>query len=97
MSTDPSQTEIPISPTELENLIRRVVREELVRLLRKPACAILDDQAQEGPEDAAEDKALLAEALAVLQQYAGQPDAWMRWEEFEAEMDRAERAGELPD
>jgi hypothetical protein len=81
----------------LENLIRRVVREELARLLRKPARSILDDQAQEGPEDAAEDEVLLAEASAVLQQYASQPDAWMSWEEFEAELDRAEAAGELPD
>ena len=96
MSTNPTQTVIPISPADLENLIRRVVREELRRLLRGPARSVLEDQGQEGSEDPAEDELLLSEALAILQQYGDQPDAWMRWEDFEAELDMAEAAGIKP-
>jgi hypothetical protein len=73
-----------------------VVREELTRLLRAPVRSILEDWRQEGPDDPAEDELLLREALAVLQGYEDQPDAWMNWEDFEAELDRAEAAGELP-
>jgi len=58
---------------------------------------ILDDWRHEGPDDPESDTLLRAEALAALERYAGQPDCWMSWEEFEAELDRAEAAGELPD
>ena len=92
-----SQTTIPLSPNELEVLVRRVVREELIRLLRSPVRSILEDWTQEGPDDSAEDELLLSEALAVLQEYGDKPEAWMDWEDFEAELDRAEMAGELPD
>ena len=97
MNTNATQTVIPISPTDLESLIRRVVREELGRLVHKSPYSILDDPAQEGPEDPAGDEILLNEALAILQQYDDQPDAWMSWEELELELDRAEAAGELSD
>ena len=43
-----------------------------------------------------EDEGLLKGALAVLEEYGDKPKSWMRWEEFEAELDRAEAAGELP-
>jgi len=97
MSTNPTRTVIPISPADLENLIRRVVREELVRLLRRPARSILEDRGQEGSEDPAEDELLLSEAFANLHQYGDQQDALMSWEDFEAELDKVEAAGELPD
>ena len=95
MSDDPSQM-VVINPADLENLIRRVVREELIRLLRTPVREILEDWEQEGPDDSAEDELLLGEALATLHAYADKPEAWLSWEEFEAELDRAESAGELP-
>ena len=91
-----SQTTISLSPNELEVLVRRMVREEFTRLLHAPVRSILEDWRQEGPDDPAEDELLLREALAVLQGYGDQPDAWMDWEDFEAELDRAEAAGELP-
>jgi len=91
-----SQTIVTLSPNELKVLVRRMVREELVRLLRAPVRSILEDWRQEGPDDPAEDELLLREALVVLQRYEDQPDAWMNWEDFEAELDRAEAAGELP-
>jgi len=81
---------------DLESLIRRVVREELNTLLRKPVGPILEDWKQEGPEDSLGDEVLLRDALGVLQQYENTPEAWMRWEDFEAELDRAEASGELP-
>jgi hypothetical protein len=90
------QTTVTLSPNELQVLVRRVVREELTRLLRAPVRSILEDWRQEGPDDLAEDELLLRDALAVLQGYEDQPDAWMSWEDFEAELDRAEAAGELP-
>ena len=92
-----SQLTVYLSPNELEILVRRVVREELTHLLRAPVCSILEDWRQEGPDDPVEDKLLLSEALAVLQGYDDQPEAWMNWEDFEAELERAEAAGELPD
>jgi hypothetical protein len=96
MSANPTQTTIPVSPADLETLIRRVVREEIIRLLRVPARSILEDWKQEGPDDPAGDDLLLSEALAVLQEYENKPDAWMRWEDFEAELDEAGAAGALP-
>lgn len=92
-----SQITVSLSPDELETLIRRVVREELIRLLCTPARSILKDWSQEGTDNPAEDELLLHEALAVLREYVDKPEAWMSWEDFEAELDRAEAAGELPD
>jgi hypothetical protein len=92
-----SQKTLSISPSELEDLVRRVVREELVRLLQRPVRSIVEDWSQEGPEDPAEDALLLSEALDVIAKYGDKPEAWVSWEEFEAELDRAEAAGELPD
>ena len=82
-----------ISLTDLEAMIRRVVREELDRRLP----SIVDDWSQEGPDDHAGDEELLADALIVLEQYGDKPEAWTKWEDFEAELDSAEAAGELPD
>jgi hypothetical protein len=86
-----------ITPEELETLVRRVVREEIRRVLQRPVRSILDDWKQEGPEDPEGDALLLREALGGLREYEDKPDAWMSWDDFEAELDRAEAAGELPD
>ena len=91
-----SQISGSISSYELEAFVRRVVREEIARLLHSPVSSILEDQSQQGPDDPAGDELLLREALAVLQKYRDKPEAWMDWEDFEAELDRAEAAGELP-
>ena len=85
-----------ITPEELEKLVRRVVREEISRVLEQPVRSIHDDWKQEGPNDPEGDALLLREALAVLREYEDKPDAWMSWDDFEAELDRAEAAGELP-
>src|SRR5205807_2169576 len=58
-----------VTPEELETLVRRVVREELSRVLQRPVRSILDDWKQEGPEDPEGDALLLREALAVLREY----------------------------
>jgi hypothetical protein len=75
-----------ISSNELEAFVRRVVREEIARLLHAPVRSILIAQSQEGPDDPAGDELLLREALAVLQEYGDKPEAWMDWEDFEAEL-----------
>jgi hypothetical protein len=82
-----------ITLAELENMIRRVIREELTRHTLSP----LDDWSQEGPDDPAGDQELLHDALVVLEEYGDKPEAWLKWEDFEAELDRAEAAGELRD
>jgi hypothetical protein len=92
-----TKTPATITLAELESLIRRVVREELARVLRPTAPSVLDDWSHEGPDDPAGDEELLAEALIVLEQYGDKPETWMRWEDFEAELDKAEARGELPD
>ncbi len=92
-----SKATISIDPRELEGLVRRVVREELMRLLRPEGKEYSETERHEGLEDPVEDDRLLREALAELQEYGDQPEAWMSWGEFEAELERAEAAGELPD
>ncbi len=100
MSTTAAEAAIVINLTDLENLIRRVVREavreELTRLLRTPDRSILDYWEHEGPDDPAGDEQLLAEALVLIQQYEENPEGWKTLEEFEAELAEAEAAHELP-
>lgn len=92
------QTLATISVAELEALIRRVVREELARLVQQQAPdSILDDWSHEGPEDPEGDQELLEEALAALAYAKAHPETLRRWEDVQAELDRAETAGELPD
>lgn len=85
-----SQTSRSISSYELKAFVRRVLREEIARLLHSPVRAILQDQSQQGPDDPAGDELLLREALAVLQEYGDKPEAWIDWEDLEAELDRME-------
>ena len=42
------------------------------------------------------DEQLLCEALATLHRHRSDPDQWMDREDFEAELNRADAAGELP-
>ena len=86
MSTVKTKTAMKLTLTELENLIRRVVREELERRLGAPPTSAVDDWSQEGPEDAAGDEELLAEALIAIQQYERNPEGVKSLEEFEREV-----------
>src|SRR2546427_9469384 len=90
------QTTIAMSPAQLEQLIRRIVREEVGRLLRSSKPSVLDDWSHEGPEDPEGDAELLQEALEVIGQREQNPATSVGWEEFKAELRRAEAAGELP-
>lgn len=65
-------------------------------MLQRPVGSILDDWKLEGPEDPEGDALLLRDALAVRGECEGKPDAWMSWDDFEAELDWTEAAGELP-
>ncbi|PKO20943.1 MAG: hypothetical protein CVU38_17410 [Chloroflexi bacterium HGW-Chloroflexi-1] len=104
MSTPTVGTPVSISLPDLEDLMRRVVREvvreELFRSPRPPTRSItpsiLADWSQEGPDDPAGDNELLAEAMVVLDEYGDKPESWMTWADFEAKLDRAEARGELP-
>jgi len=92
-----SQTAISVNSNELEALIRRVIREEFVRLLQRPVRSLIEDWNEEGSDDPEGDKLLLHEALDVLRKHKDSPDAWTDWEDFENELDQAEAANELPD
>ena len=87
---------VGVNSADLETMVRRVVRSELVRLLRSPLPTVLSEWIKAEERDAVEDSLLLDEALSVLQEYADKPESWLKWDEFEAELDRAEAAGELP-
>jgi hypothetical protein len=95
MSTTPTEPVVSMTRSELETLIRRVVREELARALR-PVNPV-DDWSHEGPDDPAGDEILAREALAQLEEIKKNPSQLKSWEEFEVELARAEAAGELPD
>ena len=84
---------VSVSLNDLESLIRRVIREELARQRQQD---FLDDWSHEGPDDPLGDEELLGDALAASQDYHTNREGWLSWEEFEAEIERAEAAGELP-
>lgn len=86
----------PLSPEELEALVRRVVREELAQLFPRLSRAVLDDWSHEGPDDPAQDDLLLRDALERLERAGGHPDVLIGLEELRRELARAEAAGELP-
>ena len=104
MSTATVRTTVSIGLPDLEDLMRRVVREvvreELLRLphpaTRTITPSILNDWSQEGPDDPAGDDELLGEAMVVLDKYGEKPETWITWEDFEVELDRAEARCELP-
>ncbi len=85
MSAVPTETIITVNLADLENLIRRVVREELARYARI-APDILDDWRHEGPDDSAADEALVRKALPISEQYRVNKEGWKTLDEFEAEL-----------
>jgi hypothetical protein len=94
MSTTPGEPVVSMTKSELETLIRRVVREELRRALR--LVNPLNDWSDEGTDDPEGDEILAREALAQIAEYEKNPYRRMTLEEYEAELARAEAAGELP-
>ena len=92
-----AQTTVTMSPAELEQLIRRIVREEVSRLLPPPRPSILDDWSHEGTDAPGDDEELAQSALEAIRERDEHPEASMSWDEFELELKRAEAAGELPD
>jgi hypothetical protein len=94
MGATTQRSVVSVSLNDLESLIRRVIREELAR---QRQLDILEDWSHEGPDDSDGDENLLRDALAASQEYRASKEGWLRWEEFEAEIERAEAAGELPD
>ncbi|MBX7235223.1 MAG: hypothetical protein K1X65_12595 [Caldilineales bacterium] len=87
---------ITVGLDELELVVRRALRKELAQFVTQRRTSILHDWDQEGPEDDVADEALAAEALAILERYRKDRTGWQKWEDFEAELDAAEAAGELP-
>jgi hypothetical protein len=61
-----------------------------------PTSSILDYWSQEGLDDPEGDEELLQEALVLREEYKRDKSGWKTWDEFEAELNRAEAAGELP-
>jgi hypothetical protein len=93
MSTTATEPVISMTRSELESLIRSVIREELRRALRP--VNPLDDWSHEGPDDPEGDEIIAREALAQIEEYEKNPYRRMTLEEYEAELTRAEAAGEL--
>ncbi len=89
-------TSITVNPSDLEGLIRRLVREEVMHILRKPNRAVVEYWEHEGPDDPVGDQRLLDDALALLQKYETNREGWKTLEEFEAELAVAEVKNELP-
>lgn len=97
MSQTQDQVTTTLSRDEFETLVRRIVREELTRLLKERQPSILDDWSHEGPDDPEGDAELLAEVLEMIEREKTTPTTWTSLEDFKAELARAEAAGELPD
>jgi hypothetical protein len=95
MSITSTEPVISMTRSELEALIRSVVREELKRALRP--VNPLDDWSHEGPDDPEGDEIIAREALAQIEEIKKNPSQVRTWEEFDAELASAEAAGELPD
>jgi hypothetical protein len=92
------QTTIPLSPSELETMIHRAVREELIRLLRTPSRPSSDEvRYRDQNEEEAGDALLLREALTVLQEYGNTSEAWTAWEDLEAELESMEPSSGVSD
>jgi len=83
---------VSVSLNDLESLIRRVIPEELARQRQQH---ILDDWSHGGPGDPVGDEDLLRDAQAASEGYRVNREGWLTWEEFEAEIGRAEAAGAM--
>ena len=101
MSAGSPQISTTLSLTEMEDMIRRAVKEavheEFARVLRRAPSSVAEDWTHEGPSDPAGDQSLLAEALTEHGRYRSSPETWMDWDAFKAELEAAEAAGELSD
>ena len=101
MTVGSPQFSTTLSLTEMEDLIRRAVKEavheEFARILRQAPASVAEDWTHEGPSDPAGDQSLLAEALSERERYRTNPETWMAWDAFKAELKAAEAAGDLPD
>jgi hypothetical protein len=90
MSSDGPQFTTNLSLTEMEALIRRIVKEavheEFVRVLRHPPVSIADDWTHEGPDDPEGDRILLAEALTLSERYRTNSADWIDWDAFKVEL-----------
>ena len=89
MSVGSPQFSTTLSLSEMEELIRRAVKEavheEFARILRQPAASVTEDWTHEGPDDPAADQSLLAEALAEHEHYRTNPETWIDWDAFRAQ------------
>ena len=90
MSSAAPQVNTTLSLAELEDLIRRVVKEavheEFASVLRQTPAAVVEDWTREGPSDPAGDQLVLAEALAERDRYRTDPETWMAWGVFKKEV-----------
>ena len=78
-------TPISIPLSELETLLRRIVREEVHKELAQLLTA-LGDFSTEGGEDQSADAALLAEALEESERQHQNPEGWQDWRAFRAQL-----------
>ena len=95
-TTQATQTLIQIDMATLRGVVQQAVREEMTRFFQTPPSTLLEHWLHEGPYDPEGDAKLLAEALVVSKQYRQSREGWKSLDEFEAELERAEAAGELP-
>ena len=90
MSSAAPQYNTTLNLAELEDLIRRVVKEavheEFASMLRQTPAAVVEDWTCEDPSDPAGDQLVLAEALAERRRYWTEPETWMAWGAFKKEM-----------
>src|SRR6266508_3117084 len=85
-SENGTQIVLPLSLAEFEALIRRVVREEVGRLVRAPEPSIPDDSSHEGVEEPGDEEDLVQAALEAIREHEANPNASMNWEDFEEEL-----------
>lgn len=95
--TEPSDKISFSQADELETFLRRIVREEMDRAFPPSLRSMIMDWAHEGPDDPEGDEQLFQEALETWETYKDKPETWKSWEDVEADLDRLEAAGELPD
>jgi uncharacterized protein (DUF433 family) len=90
MSSVAPQYNMTLSPTELEALIRRAVKEavheEFARVLRQPPASAIENWSQDGPGEPASELLVLAEALAERDRYRTNPQTWLARGAFNKEM-----------
>jgi hypothetical protein len=78
MSNAPDQVTVTLTGDGLEALLRRIVREELTRLLAARRSSLRDDWSHEGSDDPEGDAALLADVLALIEREQATPAAVLK-------------------